>query len=519
MIDPAPLTTGPDIRITVRGYLVDSALMIVPDPRGTVIARDGSRRAVVVNGAAVDAFRRLAPSGILAGSVPAALAPAEATLMRLLASRGMAVAQMALAEPVPTVSVIVPTFGRVDGIRRCLRSLRALDYSPDHLEIVVVDDAHPDDGERVAVEAAAIGARLVRRDVNGGPAASRNTGAAHAVGAVLAFVDSDCVVPPEWLTELLPELADRGIWAVAARVTGIVDPSAIGRYEAVRSPLDMGPVGHDLDPADDRFFVPSANLLVRPEGFARLNGFDASMRIGEDVDLCLRAVAAGGRIRYVTSVSVGHERRASLAAFARQRLDYASSEARLVARHPALTRKLPVPLVPASAAVTLAACRVMPSLPARVALALGLLGGQMLAWRRWSARTWPGPAARPRWSSSIRSTAVANVTLVDGLARGFARHQVLPVSLLVGRFRPRRTIGTAALLLIWAGLSDYVRLRPPLDPVRFTAVHALDDIAYNAGLVAGAVRERSVRAYLGGVRVSTGLPRSPRTPSDGADGR
>ena len=509
MIDPTPLTTGPEIRVAVRGYLVGSALMIVPDPRGTVIARDGSRRAVVVNQAAGDAFRRLAPNGILAGSVPATLAPAEATLMRLLASRGLAVAQMALAQPVPTVSVVVPTFGRVDGLGRCLRALRALAYPPEHLEIIVVDDAHPDDGERVAAESAAVGARLIRRELNGGPAASRDTGAAHAMGTILGFVDSDCVVPPGWLNELLPEFADRGIWAVAARVTGIVDASAIGRYEAVRSPLDMGPIAHDLDPADDRFFVPSANLLIRPEALRRLDGFDATMRIGEDVDLCLRAVAAGGRIRYVASTSVGHERRPTLPAFVRQRVDYASSEARLVARHPALTRKLPIPLVPASAAAVMAAARIVPSFPTRVALALGLLGGQMLAWRHWSAPTWPDPAARPRWSSSIRSTALANATLVDGLVRGFARHQVLPVSLLVGRFRPRRTIGTAVCLLAWAAVSDFVRLRPAVDPLRFAAIHALDDLAYNVGLIAGAIRERSVRAYLSGIRVSTGLPRSP----------
>jgi mycofactocin system glycosyltransferase len=519
MIDRAPLTTGPDIRVMVRGYLVDPALMIVPDPRGTVIARDGSRRAAVVNRAAGDAFRRLAPNGTLAGAVPARLPPAEATLMRLLVSRGLAVAQMALAEPIPTVSVIVPTFGRIDGVRRCLRALRALEYPADHLEIVVVDDAHPDHGDQVAFEAAVVGARLIRREVNGGPAASRNTGAAHASGTILGFIDSDCVPPPDWLTALLPEFSDRGIWAVAARVTGIVDLSAIGRYEAVRSPLDMGPLAHDLDAADDHFFVPAANLLIRPDALRRLGGFDAAMRVGEDVDLCLRAVAGGGRIRYVTSVSVGHERRPTFAAFARQRVDYASSEARLVARHPALTRQIPVSVVPTSAALVLAASPIVPSRALRVALALGLLGGQMLAWRRWSARTWPVPAARPRWSSSIRSTSMANATLVDGLVRGFARHQIVPVSLLVGLLRPRRTIGTAALLLVWAAVSDLVRLRPVLDPVRFVAIHALDDLAYNTGLIVGAVREWSLRAYLGNVRVSTGLPRAPRTPTSGIDGR
>jgi mycofactocin system glycosyltransferase len=517
MLDPTPPITDPGIRMTVTRYLVDPPVRILPDPRGPIIARAGSRRAVVVNQAGGEAFWRLAPTGVLCGSVPAELAPAESRLMSLLARRGLAQAETTLLEPFPRVSIIVPTFGRMEGLRRCLRSIGDLEYPAELLEVIVVDDDHPE-GARVADEAARIDARLIRRAANGGPAASRNSGAAGSTGAVLAFVDSDCVVPADWLTKLLPELADRDIWAVAARVRGIDDSSVIGRYETVRSPLDMGAIGHDLDAADGRFFVPSANLIMSREAFTRLNGFDPTMRTGEDVDLCLRVLGAAGRVRYVATMSVGHERRRTLEALARQRIAYAASEARLVSRYPALTRMLPIPLVPASAAMILTGSRLVPSMRARCSVALGLGGAQMLAWRRWSQRLWPGAIDRASWASSIRSTGVANIELADGLARQFARHHLVPVSLLVGRFRPRRSIGAGILLLAWAGLSDFLRLRPRLDPVRFVALHALDDLAYNLGLALGAIRERSLRDYLGGIRVTSGLPRSrqPETRRDGS---
>lgn len=509
--DLAHVATERGIRVQITGFVVDPPLVIVSDPRGPVIARGGSRRGVVVNAAAANVFRRLASTGVLTGSVPGDVAPGEARLLEMLAARGLARLEMSLLEPFPAVSVVVPTFGRVETLTRCLNALRRLRYPPDLIELVVVDDAHPE-GASTAGEAARVGARLIRRVINGGPGAARNTGAAGSTAGLLAFVDSDCEVPSEWLTGLLPELADPAIWAVAARVVGIPDSSAVGRYEASRSPLDMGAQGHDLDAANGRLFVPLANLIVDRTVFERVGRFDDALRVGEDVDLCLRILRAGGRIRYLPAVTVGHAPRRSLAGFVRQRIVYAASEAPLVKRYPPLARALPIPLVPVSAALVLVSRPAALPIVARASVAAGLVTLQTEAWRRLSRRmSAAGPDANPTWVSSFRSTVAANARLTDGLIRQFSRHHVVPVSLLVGRFAAKRSMGAALLLLAGAGLSDYVRLRPNLDPVRFLMLHGLDDLAYNAGLLLGAYRERSLRAYLGRVRMSSGLPGSQLT--------
>jgi mycofactocin system glycosyltransferase len=506
MLDLAPLSADLGIRVRLDGYRVDPPVVVLRDPRGHVLTRAGSRRALVVNDAAAEAFRRLAPTGVLSGAVGGRLPQHEARLMDLLAARGLARAERSLEAPFPRVAIIVPTFGRVDGVRRCLASLRDLEYPRDLIDLVIVEDAHPD-GARILAEADRVGARTVRRGSNGGPTAARNSGIAATTAQILAFVDSDCVVPADWLARLIPELADPAIWATAGRVRGTADATVIGRYECVRSPLDMGAVAHDLDVADGRHFMPTANVLMTRTGLTTLGGFDETLRIGEDVDLCLRILAAGGRARYLPDVVVGHERRRNLAAFARQRAGYAASEAPLVARHPALARSIPVPAVPAMVAFVLAGWPLGGRVGVRIGLAAGILGTQMLVWRRWSQRAWPG--TKPGgWLASIRSTADANAALVDRLVRQFARNHVVPVSLVAGRARPRRTLAIALALLGWSGVSDLVRLRPSLDPVRFVALHAVDDLAYNAGLIVGAIRERAPTAYIGSVRVSSGLPRS-----------
>lgn len=46
----------------------------------------------------------------------------------------------------------------------------------------------------------------------------------------------------------------------------------------------------------DTGWLPSGNLVVRTEVFRQLGGFDTSLETCEDVDLCQRLVAGGGRL-------------------------------------------------------------------------------------------------------------------------------------------------------------------------------------------------------------------------------
>lgn len=94
----------------------------------------------------------------------------------------------------PEFSVIVPTHGRPGFLAEAITSV--LDQTVDDFEIIVVDDASiepatvPTDDPRV---------RLVRRQVNGGPSAARNTGVSAAAGRYLTFLDDDDLYEPNRL--------------------------------------------------------------------------------------------------------------------------------------------------------------------------------------------------------------------------------------------------------------------------------------------------------------------------------
>ncbi|HEX4829703.1 MAG TPA: mycofactocin biosynthesis glycosyltransferase MftF, partial [Trebonia sp.] len=204
--------------------------------------------------------------------------------------------------------------------------------------IIVVDDCSADPAA-VAAIARAAGARVIRRPVNGGPGAARNTGLAAAATPLVAFLDSDCVPAPGWLDALLPHFTDPAVGAVAPRIAPH-EPGRtwLARYEGASSTLDMGARPSIVRPGARVPYVPGAALVVRRA--AAGDGFAAGLRVGEDVDFAWRLAAAGWRVRYEPAAVMGHQHRVRLRAWMSRRADYGTSAALLEELHPGSVRPL-----------------------------------------------------------------------------------------------------------------------------------------------------------------------------------
>ena len=184
------------------------------------------------------------------------------------------------AQPGPDeVTVVIPVRDRAAALARCLAGLA------EARRVIVVDDGSRDPA---AIASAAAGARVLRRPVNGGPAAARNTGLAAAETPLVAFLDSDCVPGPGWLDALLPHFADPAVGAVAPRIVPHeAGRTWLARYEGASSSLDMGQRPSIVRPGSRVPYVPGAALVVRKEAAGA--GFAEDMHVGEDVDFVLAA--------------------------------------------------------------------------------------------------------------------------------------------------------------------------------------------------------------------------------------
>ncbi|MBL8666285.1 MAG: mycofactocin biosynthesis glycosyltransferase MftF [Rhodospirillales bacterium] len=419
----------------------------------------------------------------------AGMAPQEAAgFCDQLARRRLLLRTPAVPTLWPTVSVILAARGRHAATRACVASLLALDYPGGPCEIIVVDDGSE---PPLAAALADLPIHLIRLDRNLGQSAARNRGAAVARGNLLAFIDNDCLAEPGWLTALVPHFADPAVAIVGGRIVAPLADGAVAAFEAVRSPLDMGSHGAAVGPDQPVAYLPTCNLVVRREALQGVGGFDAGMRVGEDVDFVWRVLRAGACARYVPSGRVTHYHRTRLPELLQRRADYGSSEADLQRRHPAHRRIMPMPRL---CLLLLAALALLPvawtgSL-ALAALAGALLAGEVAGKRRRMRRL------GLRLPSCRIGVAVLreHVAALHGLSADVIRYSGLPSLAAVFVWPPLAP--SAAVLLLAAPLVDHRRLKPGCGLAPFVALYWLEMAAYQLGVWRGCLARRTLRPLL-----------------------
>ena len=118
-----------------------------------------------------------------------------------------------MTQPTPLATVVISTHHRPDLLARCLSSVVNLKYPRADYEIIVVESAST--GADVVAER--FGARYVP-EPEPGLSRARNTGARHARGGIVAFLDDDTTVDPGWLQAIVSEFDDPSVMAVGGQV-------------------------------------------------------------------------------------------------------------------------------------------------------------------------------------------------------------------------------------------------------------------------------------------------------------
>jgi len=393
-------------------------------------------------------------------------------------------ARTVLANRTAAVAVIIPVRDRAAMLDRCLAATGS------QYPVIVVDDGSADPAAIAAI-AARHGAAVRSRAANGGPAAARNTGLAGLRSDLIAFLDSDCVPPEDWVDSLARHFADPLVGAVAPRIVPVGAPAAtaVASYTTVCGSLDLGPHPARVLPGGRVSYVPTAALVARRAALesvtaGRAGPFDQALRNGEDVDLIWRLHEAGWRIRYEPSVQVPHDGPASWTALLARRFQYGTSAAPLARRHPG--NLAPLVLHP------------WPSLTVAAALArrpVAATAGLAAAWLDLTSAL--RRAGVPADGSATAAVTAAQQTWL-GVGRYVTQFGVPAIALVLarpgGKSAARRWGRRAAVasLLLGPALDAYRQCEPELDPVRFTLARIADDVCYGAGVWTGCLRERTL---------------------------
>jgi GT2 family glycosyltransferase len=224
-----------------------------------------------------------------------------------------------LPDPLPKVTLIIPTRNRHDLLEKCIDSLLARTKYPEY-EIIVVDNQSDDPEslkvfDRLKQEGAC---RLLRYDHPFNFSAINNFAAKNANGDFLCLMNNDIeVVSEDWLHEMVSHAERPGIGAVGCK---LIYPNRRVQHAGVITGIG-GIAGHShrlystdspgyfsrLQIVQNFSAVTGACLVVRKSLYEEMNGLDENLEVAfNDIDFCLRIREKGYRNLWTPYVEIIH---------------------------------------------------------------------------------------------------------------------------------------------------------------------------------------------------------------------
>ena len=243
--------------------------------------------------------------------------------------------------PVPEkVDIIICVHNALDDVRACVTSVRNGNYGDVEIRLILVDDGSAEETrDYLWGLATSPETLLIRNEVPGGYTKAANAGLKAATAGTIVLLNSDTIVPPNWLTKmtgLMERFPD----------VGMVGPlSNAASWQSVPRVLDDNrlfavnelPPDSSVEDYDRRLEASVGTISLRPR-VPLLNGFCIMLRrqvidtigyldeesfprgYGEENDYCFRATDAGFGLMLAIDTYVFHAKSKSYGSATRNKL-------------------------------------------------------------------------------------------------------------------------------------------------------------------------------------------------------
>ena len=230
-------------------------------------------------------------------------------------------------------SIIIPVYNRPNEIDELLESLSQQDLSA-NFEVLIIEDGSSIKSDIVVEKHKnKLNLKYFFKE-NTGAGASRNFGMEKASGNYFIILDSDVIVPKQYLLEVKKALetnyTDAFGGADAAHSSFTSLQKAINY--SMTSILTTGGIRGNKKSLD-KFQPRSFNLGISKKAFEKTNGF-SRMKNGEDIDLTFRLWEHGFETQLIEKAFVYHKRRSSIKQFFRQTFGFGTARPILNNKYP-----------------------------------------------------------------------------------------------------------------------------------------------------------------------------------------
>ena len=221
----------------------------------------------------------------------------------------------------PIISIITPSYNRVDELKYLYNSLQEQSIDLKLLEFIVSDDGSTDSTEQT-VKHWQIESNFPIKFItqkNQGPGSARNHGLENSEGELILFIDSDCEAHPDWIQTIYEEYLNDSFDACGGPDGAKDDFTTLQKAIdfAMTSFITTGGMRGHSEKMMAKFFPRTHNMGIKRSVYEKVGGF-GDLRHGQDIELSNRIRKSGARIKFLINAVVYHRRRTSIKQFFKQ---------------------------------------------------------------------------------------------------------------------------------------------------------------------------------------------------------
>ncbi|UOK42076.1 MULTISPECIES: glycosyltransferase [Flavobacterium] len=214
-------------------------------------------------------------------------------------------------------SFIIPVYNRPDEVEELLKSIAEQDYHED-FEVVIIEDGSSIPCHDVVKKYEGKIFISYFNKPNSGPGDSRNFGMKHAMGSYFLILDSDCILPENYLASVDENLKKEFVDCFGGPDNALDSFSSVQKAInfTMTSFLTTGGVRGGSEKIG-KFQPRSFNMGLSKKAFEASGGF-GNIHPGEDPDLSIRLWKLGFKTRLFKDSYVYHKRRIDFGKFYKQ---------------------------------------------------------------------------------------------------------------------------------------------------------------------------------------------------------
>lgn len=230
-------------------------------------------------------------------------------------------------------SFVIPVYNRPDEVDELLESLTHQTLT--EFEVIIVEDGSSIPCRHMVEKYTELLPIRYYEKPNSGPGQTRNYGVERSTGEYVIILDSDCILPPDYLQAVEDELQSKPADAFGGpdRAHESFTPVQKAINYAMTSFFTTGGIRGGSKKKLDKFYPRSFNMGIRRDVYLHLGGF-SKMRFGEDIDFSIRIFKGGYRCRLFPEAWVWHKRRTDLKKFFKQVHNSGIARINLYKRYP-----------------------------------------------------------------------------------------------------------------------------------------------------------------------------------------